>query len=45
MILPSKLQDVVAHQFAAIQASHDRIRSLRELTAPPPPTAEPVGKL
>jgi uncharacterized protein (TIGR02284 family) len=44
MILPSKLQDVVARQFAAIQASHDRIRSLRELTAPPPPTPEPVGK-
>jgi hypothetical protein len=37
MILQSELQGVIGRQFASIQASHERIRTLRELTAPPPP--------
>ena len=37
MILQSELQGVIGRQFAAIQTSHDRIRTLRDQTAPPPP--------
>jgi uncharacterized protein (TIGR02284 family) len=37
MILQSELQGVIGRQFASIQTSHDRIRTLCDQTAPPPP--------
>jgi uncharacterized protein (TIGR02284 family) len=40
MILQSELQGLIGRQFAAIQTSHERIRTLRDLTAPPPAPAE-----
>jgi uncharacterized protein (TIGR02284 family) len=39
MILQSELQGLIGRQFAAIQTSHERIRTLRDQTAPPPPPA------
>ncbi len=38
MILDSELRTIVERQFAAIQESHVRIRSLRDQTAPVPAT-------
>jgi len=45
MILNPELREIVERQFAAIQESHLRIRTLRDQTAPPPPTPEPVAKV
>jgi uncharacterized protein (TIGR02284 family) len=44
LILQPDLRGVVERQFAAIQESHQRIRTLRDQTAPPPETPEPAAK-
>jgi len=43
LILQPDLRAVVEKQFAAIQESHDRIRTMRDQTAPPPPV--PAAKV
>ena len=44
MILQPDLRGIVNRQFAAIQESHDRIRTMRDQTAPAPEPA-PAGKV
>ncbi len=47
MVLQPELRSVLERQFSSIQDSHDRIRTLRDQTAPPPPAntvSEPVNR-
>jgi hypothetical protein len=47
--LPLEIESIIQKQFEEVQEAHDRIRSLRDSTAPPPdlapqtPTASPSG--
>jgi len=45
MVLHPELRAIVERQFAAIQESHLRIRTLRDQTAPPPPAPEPAARV
>ncbi len=45
VILQSELRTIAERQFAAIEQSHARIRTLRDQTAPPPPAPAPAAKL
>lgn len=40
--MPPEIAAVIEKQFVEVQKAHDRIRSLRDSTAPPPEPAEPA---
>jgi|SRR5580658_5681146 uncharacterized protein (TIGR02284 family) len=41
--LPPEIAAIVQKQFQQVQEAHDRIRNLRDASAPPPPAPEPVA--
>jgi uncharacterized protein (TIGR02284 family) len=42
--LPPEIASIMQKQFEQVQAAHDRMRSLRDATAPPPPAPAAPAK-